>query len=47
MDSTAVINISFPVSTPFPGSTELSTEATQKVLEVFKEELKDAESRNA
>jgi hypothetical protein len=38
-------NIAIPVSVTFP--TEMSTEkVTQKVLEVFEDELKDAELRN-
>jgi hypothetical protein len=38
-------NVSIPVSVAFP--TKMSTEkATQKVLEVFEDELKDAELRN-
>jgi hypothetical protein len=38
-------SIAIPVSTTFP--TKMSTEkATQKVLEVFEDELKDAELRN-
>jgi hypothetical protein len=45
-DNPCVANISIPFSTPFP--TELSTQvATQKVLEVFEDELKDAELRSA
>jgi hypothetical protein len=38
-------NIAIPVSVTFP--TKMSTEkATQKILEVFEDELKDAELRN-
>jgi hypothetical protein len=43
--NSAFASVTIPVSTTFP--TKMSTEkATQKVLEVFEDELKDAELRN-
>jgi hypothetical protein len=41
----SLVHVAIPFSTTLP--TEVSTqEAIQKVLEVFDEELKDAEARN-